>query len=95
MLKGIQKNVIMIQPRSGGIFERAYFILRDDKRPSRCDRSEMVKEANRIIADSVILTHKKRKKRPSRFIMFILGALFGGGAVGILWFLLPYLPFVS
>ena len=85
MLKGIQKNVIMIQPKSSNIFERAYFIIKDDKKPSRCDRSEMIKEANRIITDSGILKHKHRKKRPSPFIMFLIGALFGASMIGILW----------
>ena len=85
MLKGIQKNVIMIRPRSSNLFDCAYFIMKDSLRPSRCDKNEMIKEANRIISDSGILKKNKRKKTVSRLIMFILGLTLGALSVGAFW----------
>ncbi len=86
MLKGIQKNMIMIKlPRSQS-FEAAYFILRSSGKEPR--QGEMVREANRIIAESGLCSVKgdrAGRQRWERIMLFIYGVLSGAVSVAALW----------
>ena len=51
MLKGINKNVIVVNTDKGSKFEAVYFVL---KKGAGTERGEILKEANRIISDSIV-----------------------------------------
>ena len=79
MLRGIQQKVIMVRTTKSRVFERAYFIIRDDFKPTIADKHEMIKEANRIILDGNEKNTEKKRGR-GRCLLFTLGFLFGAAA---------------
>ncbi len=84
MLKGIQKNMILVKLPRSSYFESAYFVLRSLGKEAR--PAEMVKEANKIIAESGLFAQKKGPSlRRERIAFFIYGALCGAFSVAVLW----------
>lgn len=83
MIKGTQKNVIILKNTKSPLFEEAYFILRE--RPGeKVHKGDMISEANRIISANVIHSNKYtdskksvKKEKTIGLILFILGALSG------------------
>lgn len=93
MLKGIQQKMVVIKTPTSRYYTRACFILRQ-KLPEVSPRKEdMVKEARRILADSL---HKKSAHAPSgenrhrtNCLLFFTGMLCGGALSAL--FTLPFL----
>ena len=77
MLKGINKNVIVVKGDKNSRFEAVYMVMKKDA--ARGD--DILKEADRIISQSNV-AEKTSKKLP-RWFVFLLGILGGGGAVGV------------
>ncbi len=73
MLKGINRNVLVVSSDKTGKFESVYFVLR---RGDTHDRADILKEANRIIAASG-LAEKPDKKRLFNLISFAVGVVAG------------------
>ncbi len=76
MIKGAQKQMIVIRTAASRYFTEAYFVLRGDvdtKNPHK--ETDMLREANRILADA-IPEHEASKKR-HRLPRFCLGLLLG------------------
>ncbi len=73
MLKGVNRNVLVVRADKNSNFEVAYFVL---KRPALGKRGDILKEAGRLVAQS---GHRYRRGIPmkARFVLFGLGALFG------------------
>lgn len=83
MIKGCQREMIVMQTQDSALFESAYFILRRQRVPP--GKQDMVAEANRIIgAGSGYLAAKRKGKR--RFWLFALG--FACGALLAAFFIL-------
>lgn len=66
MIKGVNKNVVIIKDVRNDVFEEAIFILRPQKK--RPKKSVLIKEVRRIIEESTDLCileekSKKLKKR--------------------------------
>lgn len=74
MVKGISKQVIVVDAPEPKLFEQAIFILKEDA-PYITDEA-LLKEAKQLIANPVISA--KRRTEP-------LWALCGGFVVGIVW----------
>lgn len=79
MVRGIQKEMIMLKTDKGSIFEAVYFLLRSDiPKPSEND---ILKEANKIVEENQ--SHKKRKRDERKnklrcgIPFFIFGTLCG------------------
>ncbi len=73
MLKGVNRNVIVVTADANSRFESVYFVL---KRGEARDSADLLKEANRIIAESGLSRKPIRKKR--RFVLaFALGGFSG------------------
>ena len=102
MLKGTQKKVVIIKDTKSGIFDEAYFILKNNTDVSVQTR-DMVAEANRIINCSVtenaegdllknsgISLHQKRAEKYIRPLWFSLGVLFCCGIFAATLVLLGY-----
>ncbi len=83
MLKGIQKRMIMVRTDHSSLFETAYFVLRNDDAPVATDENAMIREANRILAESALSGKKKhtksgkRRQRMLSLFFFLLGLLCG------------------
>ena len=79
MIRGIQKEMIMLKTDKSSIFEVVYFLLRSDiPKPSEND---ILREANKIVEESY--SHKKRRlderknKLKYGIPFFIFGSLSG------------------
>jgi hypothetical protein len=94
MLRGSQKRMIVVRTRDSRLFEEAYFVMRRETAPTATDTPDMLWEANRIIENTLPPAERSEAGatvgRPGvlRALWFGLGALCGGGAVGLLWLLL-------
>lgn len=82
MLKGAQKRMVVLRMAADSLFETAYFVLRDDTAAVRAPSDDsMLREANRIIAESFSPGEVKRKKRrhtrASTLFWLLLGAALG------------------
>lgn len=78
MIRGCQKRIIKIKNTGSGIFDEAYFILRDKpEKKGRPAETDMIKEANRIIRENQ-LSQPAPEGKYSRFsigpLCFLLGA---------------------
>ena len=92
MIRGTQKNMIVIKPPVTSPFESAWFVLRRvGKESPPPEKGAMVREAHRILSESA--TQHRRKIFPkdrlaSMLLVFLSGILCGALTVGILWFCL-------
>ena len=88
MLKGIQKNMIMVKLLGSPNFEAAYFVIRSGRKEPR--HGEMVKEANRIISESdpqAINKGTRVMDRKERFLLVLYGVIGGAFSVAVAWLL--------
>lgn len=77
MLKGAQKKVIIVKDTQSGIFDEAYFIVKNSADHRNLTKHDMVSEAQRIISGSVINSDEKTKK-PEKYLRplwFFIGML--------------------
>ena len=83
MIKGIQKNMILVQTPNNRYFESAYFILRHDLSAKEQKENEMIKEANRIIDENSAYGSGQRKDmKKARRLSSWHFSFWIGGAVG-------------
>ena len=86
MIKECQKEMIVLQTQESRLFESAYFILRRKSIPPA--KSDMIAEANRIIAMGGECLRERKPRRCRRWWWFLLGSLLGGGLSLLLCLLL-------
>lgn len=79
MVKGISKQVILLQSPDRELFEQAIFILRDDAvgRKGVTD-AQLLQEAKRLIGNT--------DKRMNRWVIPLLSAAAGALLTGVIWF---------
>lgn len=91
MFRGCQKKMIKLKNIGSGVFDEAYFILKDVAAESPyITETDMIKEANRIIGDNS-LTKSNRKlsaKFPVVILWFAAGAVTCGAVMIILQWLI-------
>lgn len=89
MLKGIQKNMILIQMPKGKYFEAAYFVIRSRALDKEARHGEMVREANRIIGEMGLVEESKKQQkaqgRRNKIMFFVYGVLAGAISVALAW----------
>ena len=84
VIKGAQKQMIVLRTGNSRYFDEAYFVLKRDRRPQKREAGDMVSEANRILEESEWGREEKRG-RGGRF-WFAAGALLGTPlGVVLLW----------
>ena len=85
MLKGIQKNVMVVKLLGSSVFETAYFVIRRDAKEPKS--GEMVREANRIICECGIRgkAGSRVTRRWERVMLVLCGVLGGALAVSCVW----------
>ena len=93
MIKGIHKNMIVVQTPKSVCFEEVYFILRHVPANDIKKENEMLREANRILAEHEVgkKAQKEGRHRLGKFLVFFFGALCGSLAVALLWGLSAFL----
>lgn len=79
--KGCEKRMIMIKNTGSELFEEAYFIL-NNKKASRITEYDMVKEANRIVANNSYTSIGEEKQKSPLFI-YLIGLFSGIGLTGL------------
>ncbi len=99
MLRGAQKQMIVVRTHGNRVFEEAYFVIRRDAVRTPADEGDMLREANRIIESSMPPERRRLAEEPPmhapvRFnliaglVWFGLGFLTGAGLIGLLWLFL-------
>ena len=84
MLKGCQKQMIVLQTQESSLFETAFFVLRREGASVAAD--DMLAEANRIIGLGV--TVKRRRSRLwERVLYFSLGFALSAGIFALIFLL--------
>ncbi len=84
MIRGNMQKMIVIKDTGSRYFDRAYFVLRSDiEEDGTIGKSEMVKEAVRIVDEGLPPFGGKRTGKVGRgaVLAFLLGALSCGAAV--------------
>lgn len=80
MLRGCQKQMIVLQTEESSVFESAFFVLRRENPPVGVD--DMLAEANRIIGIGTWTVPKKRQTLRGSLLV-LLGALLGAGVLAL------------
>lgn len=83
MIKGAQKQMIVLRTGDSRYFDEAYFVLRREVKPRRSSHDEMIREANRILAESG-LDIQAPKRKIGRGVWMFLSGIFCGGGVAVL-----------
>ena len=76
MLKGCQREMIVLHTTDSPLFEDAFFVLRPEK--MRSAHGDMMAEANRIIAGGNGYFARRRAGR-GKWLYFAAGVLLGAG----------------
>ena len=88
MIKGAQKQMIVVRTSDSRYFDEAYFVLRREVGAKQSSKTDMLSEANRILEESGVLTQRHRARVRPCFWFFLLGLVLGGGGCALLWLLL-------
>ena len=75
MIKGAQKQMIVVRTGTSRYFDEAYFVLKSGLKPKREEQTDLLTEANRIIKESEELRTGKKSNRP--WLWFAIGLLIG------------------
>ena len=76
MIKGAQKQMIVLRTGGSRYFDEAYFVLRRGVTPDRAQEPDLLTEAKRILAESESRKTGKRMKPPA-WLWFALGLATG------------------
>ena len=78
MVRGAQKQMIVVKTQDSAVFEEAYFGVRANARGERLD---MLSEANRIV-ESCGVGKRGAKREEIRLWLYSLGSFAAGGTLG-------------
>lgn len=77
MIKGARKEMIVVRTSNSRYFDEAYFVLRDDAQKKRRKSTDMLGEANRILAQ-IAPDYTATTKKPGRqWLFFCIGGFLG------------------
>ena len=84
MVKGLNKQMIILRLEDNGIYESACFILKNEVAHSKETKKDMLTEANRLLGEMELGSARPRKRRGfGKFLLwlmvFLLGAVIGFG----------------
>ena len=85
MIKGAQKQLIVVRTVNSPYFDEAYFVLRREVESKKHNKSDILTEANRILEESTLsANHTPRKSK--RFLLWFLSGILCGGLCVLLLF---------
>ena len=82
MLKGCQREMIVLQTTDSTVFENAYFVLRRES--ASMPHGDMLAEANRIVGAGSNYLARRRRRVPRGLLLFLGGALAGAAVFGLI-----------
>ena len=90
MIKGVQRQTVILRTPENRFFEEVQFLLRTECGDRQEDDGEILREAGRILDECGIYREgKKKRRRKGRGLwMLFLGILCGGGLASALWIFL-------
>ena len=88
MIKGAQKQLIVVRTGGNPYFDEAYFVLRREIESQKHKKSDILKEANRILEESTLSAQAPQKKKHRRVLLWFFAGLLCGGLISLLVFLL-------
>ena len=89
MIKGAQKQLIVVKTQGSPYFDEAYFVLRRELEAQKHKKTDILKEANRILEENTISCRAQQKKKSRHFLpWFLAGILCGGVSALVLCLLL-------
>ncbi len=81
MIRGINRQMIVIKLEGSRLYDSACFLLRRDARTFGAGEGDMISEANRILADMDVKGSRRRRKgRAKGVFMLLLGLILGAAA---------------
>ncbi len=87
MIKGAQKQMIVVKTGESRWFDEAYFVLRRDVAQKEQDPGLLLQEANRILEECTHRRHKKQLHLLPRVLFFLSGVAMGTGLSALLFFI--------
>lgn len=84
MIKGAQKQMIVIRTGNSRYFDEAYFVLRREVQHDKTEKNDMISEANRILEEHNVHTEQKRRRPLPRGVLFFLLGILCGVAAAVL-----------
>ena len=92
MIKGTQKQMIVLRTGESRYFDEAYFVLRREIRTDRGMKNDILLEANRILEESRVFPcdvgRRTRGRRLAAIAVFLAGSICGGALAVLICLLL-------
>ena len=88
MIKGAQKQMIVVRTNKSPYFDEAYFVLRREIRSQKHIQNDILAEANRILEENTPPSRPSKKRKKHILLGFLAGIFCGGGLVGLLFLLI-------
>ncbi len=83
MIKGARRQLIVLRTGNSRYFDEAYFVLKSEEMGKKTANRDLIREANRILAESIPHGKAGKKGRGRRFLLFGAGSLCGA-VLGVL-----------
>lgn len=84
MVKGLNKQMIILHLDDGGIYESACFILKNEVPHSKENKKDMLAEANRLLCEMELGCARPKKRRAFGKFLLWMGVFLLGAAAGFL-----------
>ncbi len=83
--KNCQRKMLILKNPNSPLFDEAYLILKDDPAIEHARSTDILEEANKLIASRTLSLSEEH--RPRRFPFFLYGLLSGGSICTLVYFL--------
>lgn len=88
MVKGCRRSMIVLRDTDSALYEEAYFLLREEIPTPLPPQSQLIEEANRIVAGNLVAAVGQKKRRACSVsegaLWFLSGLLVGLGIAFLL-----------
>ncbi|MBE6530919.1 MAG: hypothetical protein E7679_02350 [Ruminococcaceae bacterium] len=89
MIRGVNRQVIVLRPDRDSAFETVYFMLKSEQQKPSAAEKDILREANKIISENYPEKRGRGEKKRRCFlrggITFMLGVLLGVALSGAIW----------
>ena len=77
MIKGARKQMIVVRTGGSRYFDEAYFVLRENVQKEKQKSTDILGEANRILAEMIPNPSALQKPKGNRWLFFAAGGICG------------------
>lgn len=78
MIKGAQKQMIVLRTGNSPYFDEAYFVLRREVHSEKTNHRDMLTEANKILEENTKGARQRSRRCAVGWLLFFAGLLCGG-----------------